>query len=300
MADSKENDRKKIGKTEEGYLEVTGGKVWYRILGSDKKKMPLIVVHGGPGATHDYLETIGDLSAQRPVVFYDQLGSGNSDRPMDKSLYAVPRFVDELDRLIKKTGCRKAFLLGSSWGTMIISKFMEKGSENVAGIIFSGPAISSKMFTRDARSLIKKLPEDSQKAIYEGEKKGEYNDEYQRAMLLYYSKFLCMLEPYPDCLKRTLEKMAPFVYEYMWGPSEFTCTGTLKDFDGIESIKRIKVPVLFTCGRYDEATPQTTRYYSDQIPGSKVVIFENASHSHHLEKRDEYNKCIMDFLSEID
>ncbi len=284
----------------EGFIKVPGGRVWYGITGQGSPGIPLIVVHGGPGATHDYLETIGELSMRRPVIFYDQLGSGNSDKNYDPSLYKAERFARELGILIEELNAGRVFLLGASWGTMLITEYMSGKPDGVAGIVFSGPAISARLFTRDARRLLRRLPASARKAIYEAEQKQNYGEEYQKAMMQFYDRHLCRLSPYPDCMNKTLEKLSPYVYEYMWGPSEFTCTGTLKDFDRVDTLEEINVPALFTCGRYDEATPDTTRFYCSKLPGSSFIVFEDASHCHHLEKKDEYNTAVETFLRDAE
>ncbi|HEY3277491.1 MAG TPA: alpha/beta fold hydrolase [Syntrophorhabdaceae bacterium] len=97
-------------------------------------------------------------------------------------------------------------------------------------------------------------------------------------------------------MKRTFSKFGHFVYEYMWGPSEFTLTGTLKEYDRTAELKEITVPVLFTAGRYDEAAPATMEYYRDMLPGSEMIIFEEASHMHHLEQPEAYMKAVDEFL----
>ena len=112
----------------------------------------------------------------------------------------------------------------------------------------------------------------------------------------FYKLHLCHLEPWPDCMNRAFEKLGHAVYEHMWGPSEFTVTGTLKDYERIDRLKEITIPVLSTCGRYDEATPATTKYYQNALPGSEIAIFEDASHGHHIEKPGGYLQVVRDFL----
>lgn len=118
--------------------------------------------------------------------------------------------------------------------------------------------------------------------------------------MTYYSIHMCRLDPSPDCMNRTMEKMGYEVYEQMWGPSEFTITGTLKGYERADRLKEISVPTLFTCGRYDEATPSTTAYYHSLLPGSEIAIFEDASHQHHLEKAEEYLKVVRNFIDKTE
>ncbi|WP_292375821.1 proline iminopeptidase-family hydrolase [Methanosarcina sp. UBA411] len=286
----------------EGYIPVTGGKIWYKIVGANRKKIPLLVLHGGPGAPHDYLEPLEALSDERPVIFYDQLGCGNSDKPSDKFLWTVERFVSELEQVRSYLGLDKMHLLGQSWGTMLAVDFiLVKKPKGVMSLILSGPCLSSSRFASDQKLYLLELSDALQKTINESEMSGCFDSkEYQDAMMVYYKIHVCRLDPWPDCLNRTLEKLGHEVYEQMWGPSEFTLTGCLKNYERVDLLKEISVPTLFTCGCYDEATPSSTAYYHSMLPGSEIVIFEGASHEHHLEKIGEYLEVVRNFINKIE
>lgn len=283
-------------------MKVPGGKVWYRILGEGSKGTPLLTLHGGPGAPHDYLEPLEDLSDERPVIFYDQLGCGNSDKPTDTSLWTIGRFVKELAVLREYLGLDKVHILGHSWGTMLaVEYYVTEKPKGVSSMVLSGPALSAPRFTSDVREYLSQSPSDVQRAIHECEAAGTFDSpEYQEAMNAFYKEHMCRLDPWPDCLTRAFQKLAQPVYLHMWGPSEFTFTGTLKDFDRTSSLKGIGVPVLFTAGEYDEASPKTTRYYHSLLPGSEIHVFKGASHVHHIEKREEYIRVVRDFLARAD
>ncbi|MCK9554432.1 proline iminopeptidase-family hydrolase [bacterium] len=282
----------------EGYISVKGGKVWYKIEGAGKKGIPLLTLHGGPGATHDYLEPLEKLADERPVIFYDQLGGGNSERPKNNSLWTVERFVGELKQVREMLRLKKVHLLGVSWGTMLAARYIiDLKPEGVVSLILSGPALNAERFASDARSYLSELSEKDRAVIAESEAKGRYDSrEYADAMMNFYRLHVCRLDPWPGCLNRTFEKMGADVYNYMWGPSEFTVTGTLKGFDVTDKLKDISIPVLFTCGRYDEASPSATEYYHRLLPGSEIHIFEDASHIHISEKTGEFISVARDFL----
>ena len=282
----------------EGYITVTGGRIWYKVLGEDRKAIPLLALHGGPGATHDYMEPLEALTNERPVVFYDQLGSGNSDRPKDDSLWTVERFTEEVKEIRKALKLNKVHVLGQSWGTMLaVSYIFNFDPEGVISLILSSPALSAKRFTEDTRSYLSGLSEKDQNIIRQSESRNKFDSkEYQDAMINFYKLHLCRLDKWPGCLNRTFEKMGNAVYNHMWGPSEFTVTGTLKDFDVTQRLKEISIPTLFTCGRYDEASPAATEYYHKILPGSEIAILEDASHCHFIEKADEYNEIIREFM----
>ena len=286
----------------EGFIPVPGGNVWFRMFGADKPGTPLLVLHGGPGIPHDYLLPVSALADERPVVFYDQLGCGNSDKTEDHSLLTVERFIEELARVRAALGLDTVHILGQSWGSMLAVEYMlAKPPAGVRSLILSGPCLSASRWKADQRQYVSELPKKTRETILRNEAAGTFSDpEYQDAMMEYYRLHVCRLDPWPDCLMRSMERFALPVYQYMWGPSEFTITGTLRGFECSERLRRISAPVLFTCGRYDEATPGTTAYYQEMLPGSELRVFENASHSHHLEQEPEYLAVVRKFLAEHD
>ncbi len=292
----------KIKEIKEGFINVPGGKIWYKIVGAEKPGLPLIAIHGGPGGTHDYLEPLEKLADERPVIFYDQLGGGKSDRPADTSLWNVERFVEELAVLRKELNLDSVHLLGQSWGTTVAAEYMlTKKPDGVISIVFAAPCISVSRWISDQKNYLAKMDKEIQDIIIRTEQTGDYTAaDYQSAMMLYYQKHLCMFEEWPECLQRTFSNMGADVYAYMWGPSEFTVTGNLKDFERAEQLNEIKVPALFTCGRFDEASPGTTEYYHKSLPGSEIYIFEESSHSHHLEKEDEFLSVVRSFLQRVE
>jgi len=287
---------------EEGYIDVPGGKVWYKITGKNKKGIPLIILHGGPGATHYNLEACELLSDERPVIFYDQLGCGNSDRPEDKSLWTIEHYVEELAVIRTTLKLEKLHIFGHSWGTMLaVDYILTEKPEGIISLILAGPCLSAPMFIEDQRRYLSEMPENIREIILECEEKKDFaSKKYQDAMMIYYRKHICRVNPWPECFQKSLAGMGFGVYEYMWGPSEFTAPGTLKDYDRTDRLKDINIPSLFTCGRYDEARPETTEYYHSLIPGSEFIIFEDASHDPHIEKTEEFIKAVRDFLNKTE
>jgi len=290
------------GDIHEGYVDVTGGRVWFRIVGADSAGTPLLVLHGGPGATHDYLEPLAALADERPVVFYDQLGCGNSDRPDDPALWTVERYVGEVSEVRSALGLTRVHLLGQSWGGALAVEYVL--SENPAGVeslILSAPLLDADRWVADQRANLAAFPDEMQEAVREAEASGNFDSpEYQEAMAAYYARHVCRTDPWPECLNRTFEKISLPVYLGMWGPSEFTCTGTLRTFSVTGRLAEVPVPVLFTCGEYDEAPPATMAYFQGLVPDSELKIFEGASHEHHLEETDAYLAAVREFIRTID
>ncbi len=260
------------------------------------------MLHGGPGATHDYLEPLHTLSNDRPVIFYDQLGCGNSEQPQDPSLWTLERSVEELSQIRTALKLQTIHLLGTSWGTMLaIEYILTKQPSGIASMILSGPCLSVSRWIADQRAYLRQLPAHAQSAVAVAEERGIYDSkEYQDAVMLYYKLHVCRLEPWPDCLQKTFARINSTIYTKMWGPSEFTCTGTLKDYERAHDLHKINIPTLFLAGRYDEARPVTTAYYQTMLPGSILRIIEDASHTHFLEKTNECLSAMRDFLSGFD
>ncbi len=288
-----------MSREREGHIPVTGGQVWYRIVEGEGERVPLLVLHGGPGFSHDYLASLADMRDERPVVFYDQLGAGNSDRPSDPSLWTLDRFVEELGQVRQGLGLDEVHILGSSWGSMLATEYMLRHprAEGVVSLVFAGPALSAPRWEKDVRELLSCLSDESQRIIRECEEAGDYESEdYERAMMEFNEKHVCRVQPWPDFVQRSFEKMSEDVYGTMWGPSEFTITGTLQDFDRVDQLRRIQAPVLFICGRHDEATPETTEHYHRSLPGSEFYVIEDASHMQHVEQPEEFMARVGQFL----
>ncbi|WP_018664132.1 proline iminopeptidase-family hydrolase [Heyndrickxia acidiproducens] len=283
---------------EEGYINVTGGKVYYKKVGNGKGT-PVILLHGGPGGTHIPMLALEALGDERPVIFYDQLGSGRSDRPCDPSLWKLERFVRELGEIREALDLSEVHILGHSWGTMLAASYLLKQPAGVKSVIFSGPCLSAPLWKKDQDEHRKQLPQDVQDTLSRCEREGSTDSEaYQKAMKIFYKQFVNRLDTKPQALQSDDAKPNHEVYETMWGPSEFYPTGNLKTFDVTARLHEIKLPALFTCGRFDEAAPETVKGYSRLLPGSKFHVFEHSSHQPYLEEKGEYIRVVRGFLRE--
>jgi len=284
----------------EGYVDVEGGRVWYRVVGSGSE-IPLLLLHGGPGAPSYYLNPLEQVSVDRPVIFYDQLGAGRSERPTDESLWTVNRFVNELAEVREALGLDNVHILGHSWGSMLAIDYMLTKPEGVQSLILASPALSVRRWAEDADRLIAQLPVGLQQAIERHEAAGTTDDpEYQEATMEYYKRHLSRSDPWSEDLQLAFENLNPDIYGLMWGPSEFTATGTLKNYEREDVLPNLDLPVLFTVGRYDEATPETVQYFQGLVPGSKIAIFENSAHMTMLDEPQSYTDTVRQFLNEVD
>jgi len=281
-------------------VEVPGGKVWYRIVGSGPRT-PLLVLHGGPGAPSYYLKPLAAIADERPVVFYDQLGAGHSDHPTDTTLWTIDRFVQELAAVRQALKLKDVHLYGSSWGAMLaLESFLDHPS-GIRSLILSSPPLSIPLWIHDADSLRATLPDSIQQAITRHEREGTVDSpEYQAAMMYFFHQFGSRSDPWSPDVDSTLSQLGQSVYRHMWGPSEFTITGTLKDYDRTDRLHEIDVPTLFTAGRYDEATPSTVGYFHSLVPGSRFEVFEHSAHLTVQDEPEKYTRVIRDFLRDVE
>jgi proline iminopeptidase len=286
----------------EGMIDVIGGKVWYQMINEDAQGTPVIILHGGPGSScYSLQQGLKELGEERPVIFYDQLGCGRSDRPTDISLWRLDRFVEELGQVREALNLDDVHILGHSWGTTLAAAYMLTKPSGVKSVIFSSSCLSAPLWEQDQKKNLQKLPIDIQETIKRCEENGTTDTaEFKEATDVFNKNFVCRLDPFPEWLKQGSKYKNPEVYNIMWGPSEFTVLGNLKEFDCTSKLKEIDCPTLFTCGRFDEATPESTEYFSSLTPNSTFHVFENSAHMPYLEETEEYLRVVGDFLRNID
>ena len=287
---------------DEGYVEVEGGRVWYRRLG-EGDALPVLLLHGGPGAAHDYMLPLAErLSEHRPAIVYDQLGCGRADRPDDTSLWTVDRSVTEVDQVRAALGLDRCHLLGQSWGGWLAIDYMARGPVGVAGLVLASTSASIAQFVAGARRLIDALPEPHRTALQEFGARGEYDHpDYRAAEQEFYRRHLCRMDPWPEALVRSSDQMeGNQVYATMNGPTEFDVIGRLRTWDRTPDLGRIDVPTLITCGRYDEITPACSETIAKGIPDARVVVFEESAHVAHLEEAEAYAGTVEEFLQSVE
>jgi proline-specific peptidase len=283
-----------------GMIDVPGGKVWYQIVGSGSKT-PLLLLHGGPGVPSYYLKPLAALADERPVVFYDQLGCGRSPAPDDTSLWKIDRFVQELGAVRKALGLERVHLYGTSWGTILALEYMKTRPSGVESVVMASPALDLHQWMKDADSLLHTLPDSTLKVILAAEKSGAYDSPaYQNAMMAYYQLYIARRQPWSADMDSAFAQMGQSVYMTMDGPSEFQATGTLRDYDGRAFLKELSVPVLYTCGEFDEALPRTVASFAAATPGAEMQIFANAAHCTAEDDSASYVPAIRAFLDRVD
>jgi proline-specific peptidase len=286
-------------KTEEGMIDVPGGRVWYRSVGEGG--IPLLCLHGGPGMTHDYLEPLEALGEHRRVVFYDQLGSGGSDRPDDLSLWRIERFMAEVDAVRDALGLDRIHLFGSSWGGMLAMQYVLDNPRLPVGLIMAGSPASAPAWNVFCQELLDEMPTEERELIERLEAEDKMLEpEYEEAMMPFYHRHVCRIDPFPDCFVRTLERMSTTIYHYMAGPSEFRIVGTLREWDIMDRLGEITIPALVTGGQYDECRPSHLREVHARIPGSRLEIIPDASHLSFVERPEVFIPIVRDFMAETE
>ena len=288
-------------KINEGYMPYLEYKTYYRIVKSEKGNTPIILLHGGPGSTHNYFELLDPLAKDRDVISYDQIGCGNSFIPNHQELWNLETWMNELNSLIDHLHLNKYHLLGQSWGGMLaIAYAIDKKPQGLQSLILSSTLPSSKLWESEQKRMIKFLPDNEQEAIYSALETNNWNDETYLKATEHYMKLHCSdIQPHDaECLTRP-KVSGTESYMTAWGPNEYTPIGTLKDFDYTDRLNEINVPTLIINGTNDLCTPYIAKTMYDRIPNAKWELFQNARHMVFAEYNKEYIELLENWLSLI-
>jgi L-proline amide hydrolase len=291
----------------EGFIPFGGYRTWYRIVGEGEEpgKLPLLCLHGGPGATWHHMEPYEALAEGRRVIFYDQLGCGNSvvTDPHETSMWTPELYVDEVKAVRDALGLERVHLFGHSWGGMLGMRYAIGQPAGLASLIVESSPAGVADWMKEVNRLRDELPPQVQATLLKHEAAGTTDTpEYEEAMMVFYRRHVCRTDPWPDFVNRTFEGLLanPEVYYTMNGPSEFHVIGVIKDFDVTGDLDKIGVPTLLFCGRYDEVTPATMELVHKGIPGSEFVVFEKSSHMSQAEEPNEVLALVREFLARVE
>lgn len=280
-------------------------RTWYRVSGSiGSPLLPLVVAHGGPGCTHDYVDSFKDIAALdgRPVIHYDQLGNGNSTRLPEKGpdFWTVSLFLEELDALLSHLGIASRYaFLGQSWGGMLGAEHAVRQPEGLKALVIANSPANMHTWVAEANRLRRDLPQMVQDTLLKHEEAGTLTDpDYLAASRVFYDRHVCRVVPWPPEVARTFAIMDVdnTVYRNMNGPTEFHVIGTMKDWTIEDRLSQISAPTLLISGRHDEATPEVVRPYADNVPDCRWVVFEDSSHMPHVEEKTLCLATVSDFL----
>ncbi|MEW5712850.1 proline iminopeptidase-family hydrolase [Pseudomonas sp. SB113] len=288
----------------EGYADFGDYRTWFRVTGDlNSGRLPLIVAHGGPGCTHDYVDSFKDLAATgRAVVHYDQLGNGRSTHlpQAPKDFWCVDLFLAELDNLIAHLGLHDYALLGQSWGGILGAEHAVRQPVGLKALIIANSPASMELWCEAANELRQALPADVQATLQRHEDAGTTDTpEYRAASDVFYARHVCRIQPMPAEVARTFAAIDadPTVYHAMNGPTEFHVVGSMRNWTIIDRLSHIQVPTLLISGRFDEATPATVQPFADGIEEVQWQIFEQSSHMPHVEEREACMASVAAFLN---
>jgi proline-specific peptidase len=299
---------------------------WYKVFGDlQGPAIPLIVLHGGPGACHDYLLPLTDLFPSIPLVFYDQIGNGHSthlpEKAGDEAFWSVTLFSNELDNLIShlKLTKRPIDVYGHSWGGMLAAVWAatSASSNNLRRLVISNSLASMDSWRVGITKLRRRLPADVQGILDHAEDNGEFESpEYESAVEVFYKRHLSLARPWPSPeVKTALDWFAKDSTTYnnmqvrpylsirsltddwcRYGPSELCITGSLRNWTAVPLLKKIKVPTLLLNGSEDEAQDEAMQPFFTHISKVKWITLDGAAHFSHVDKREKYIKHLRDFL----
>ena len=284
------------------------GSTWYRVVGDLKSsKTPVMILHGGPGAGHNYCEPIAEVLAQtgRAGVLYDQIGCGNSTHLPDKpkEFWTPELFMEELVLLTEHLGISNKYdIVGQSWGGMLGMQFAITKPKGLNAMVIADSPASMEVWVSEANKLRKELPPEVEATLLKHEAAETTEDpEYVAAVDVFYSRHLCRI-PQPPYVLASFDQLAadPTVYHTMNGPSEFHVIGSLKHWDIRPQLKEISTPTLLVSGQYDEATPAMVKEIQGLIPGSKWELFAESSHMPHVEEPAKFKRVVSEFLDSHD
>ena len=290
----------------EGYMPFLEYKTYYRVVGKNTgNKKPLVLLHGGPGSTHNYFEVLDRIAEEdgRQLVMYDQIGCGNSYVENRPDLWNSKVWIEELIELRKHLGLDEIHLLGQSWGGMQTLEYVcNYKPEGLKSIILSSTLPASWLWAEEAQRMIAQMPQDMQDAIKKATESGDYSSpEYQAAEAEYMRQHCAgeVTENDPECLRRP-KKAGRESYVVGWGPNEFTPLGTLKDYDVIDQLGDIKEPALIINGGNDLCTPYVAKFMYDRIPNSEWELFRTCRHMCFVEDNDHYVEVLMKWMNKND
>ena len=290
----------------EGYVDYRGLRTWVAVVGDEVAeratgRSPLLLLHGGPGVPHDYIESLAALAATgRRVIFYDQQGCGNSDQPADPARWTIEHYLGEIRAVRDQLGLDRCHLLGQSWGGMLLMEYLVGRPSGVVSATLASAPSSMPAWMAEAMRLRAALPPGIQATMERHEAVGTWDDpEYELAVGEFYGRHLCRVVPFPEPVARSFVKLArnPQVYRTMNGPTEFHVTGTLRDWEILTRLDEVDEPVLLTSGRHDQATPAQVAALARRLPQAEWVLFEASGHMAHAEEPERYMAVVADFMA---
>jgi proline iminopeptidase/L-proline amide hydrolase len=285
---------------------VPGGRVYVRVNGRvDGPRLPVVMIHGGPGGNHAAFLTALALASERAVILYDQLDSGLSERPNDRRNWTVDRFTDEVEAVRSALGVPRWHVLGASWGGTIALEYGARRPAALAGLVLASPLVSTRSWLADAAALRKQLPPDVQATLRQCDPPASITPACEKATDAFYANFN-RREPRSDGYEAYVAAHPALrshtkLYETMWGSSEFVSTGTLKNYDGERLLTKLYgAHTLFIDGQYDEARPSTIGNFAERVRGAEFAVIPGAGHGFLSDRPEEALGILRPWLERQD
>lgn len=275
--------------------------VWTKKVGHGP--ITLLLLHGGPGCTHEYFECFEQWLSPDEYTFYyyDQLGSYYSDQPDDPGLWTVDRFREEVEQVRAALGLENFYLFGNSWGGMLGMEYALKYQQHLGGLIVSNMTASIASYERYINELRDRMPPEDVATMKRYEAAGDLdNPEYQEPLTRLYNEHICRVVPWPEPVQRMFGHLALPVYNTMQGPNEFVIVGNFKDWDRWGDLHRITVPTLLSVGRHDSMNPADIEEMGRRIPNSRVSVCESGSHLSMWDDAQTYFTALKTFLRDVE
>lgn len=289
----------------EGFMPYHGYQTYYRIVGeASSTKAPLVLLHGGPGSTHNYFESLDPIATTgRQLIMYDQLGCGQSSIPQDPSLWKAETWVDELTALRDYLGLNQIHLLGQSWGGMLAIIYMcDYHPQGVQSLILSSTLSSAKLWFQEQHRMIKSLSHEDQVAIKQAETTGDFEEiQYLAANDRYMERHAAgkVTDESPEYLRRP-KKMGTDSYVAAWGPNEYWPSGTLSDYEYTDKLNTLTTPTLITSGVNDLSTPLVAKTMQDNLKDATWHLFAHSRHMAFVEETEAYIDHLTHWLDTHD
>ena len=280
-------------------------KVWTKRFGNNDR-IKVLLLHGGPAMTHEYLECFESFFPKEGIEFYeyDQLGSYYSDQPKDSSLWTVPRFVEEVEQVRKAIGAdsNNFYVLGNSWGGILAMEYALKYQQHLKGLIVCNMMSSIPEYEAYNKVLRKSMRPSFIDSVNMYETRNAYSDTTYQKMVLdeYYTKHLCRIVPFPDPVQRAFKHVNNEIYVMMQGPSEFKVGGRLLSWDRTADLKNITVPTLMVGARWDTMDPAAMEKQSKLVKNGSYLYCPNGSHLAMWDDQEVFMNGVIQFIKKVD
>lgn len=281
-------------------------KVWTKRFGKNPK-IKILLLHGGPAMTHEYMECFETFFLREGFEFYeyDQLGSYYSDQPKESSLWTTERFVEEVEQVRKAIGADSTnfYLLGNSWGGILAMEYVLKYQSHLKGLLVSNMMASAPEYGRYAEEVL--APQMDTAVLREVRAieaaKDFSNPRYMELLIPhFYHQHICRLEDWPDGLNRAFKHANGEIYTLMQGPSEFGISGRLAKWDIRDRLKEIRVPTLMIGAKHDTMDPKAMEEQSHMVQKGRYLYCPNGSHLSMWDDQKVFMQGVIGFIRDVD